>query len=206
MYTDQEISVEGLGAAQAIIGAVFQGLGLKNLLGIGVKKKKFAALAASGKGAWTSQYPPDWDWANYPAGHKPPVAQGYAKERAKKDSILLKNQIATPEDFAAWHFTEYGSKYAQTDPNWLPVRFDGTRIDKAPAVAASTNVRTPSLNLTPAGDAYSFAPALAPASFAPESGASGTAATGNIGGMSQQTLLMAAGVGLLALALSRKKR
>lgn len=184
MYVRED---QELGIIAEAIGTV---LTLKNLLGIGVKKAKFKALAESGVGAWTSQYPSDWDWKNYPSGHKPPVSLGYAKERAKKDSILLKNQIATPEDFAAWHFTEYGSKYANAgDLKWLPSRVDGSRIDKAPAQLATV----PGLDLTPGyGAPISSYASAAPVAAQPK--------------IAVASMLPMAALGVLAFALLQRNK
>jgi hypothetical protein len=115
------------------IDAVFAVASLKNLFGIGKKKRQLKAIEGQAAGYWTSGFPPEVDWKEYLAKFDGAVAKDYDKARKRKDSLLIKNNIATPEDFAAWHFANYGEEHASQNKLWIPYRKDGTRFDQPSA-------------------------------------------------------------------------
>ncbi len=113
-----------------IVDAILAVATLKNLFGFGQKKAALKQIEANAAGKWTSQLPPYADWREFlsrPASNakaKAAGAQTYADEynwqRGRKDSILIKNQIATPEDYAAWLVINYGLKDGWINPNARP--------------------------------------------------------------------------------------
>lgn len=119
---------------------------LKNLFGIGKKKKALAQIQANAQGKWTSQLPPyaDWDeWLSRPATNPKAKAAGaktfldeYNFWKGRKDSILIKNQIATPQDYAAWLVITYGLKDGWINPNAKP----GDPLYRMGPLALETNI------------------------------------------------------------------
>lgn len=205
------------------VGAAFAVTSLKNVFGIGKKKRKFKALEP---GAWSSQAP-DIDWREYLAKFNGAVKKDYDRLRARKDTTLIKNNIATPEDYAVWHWVNYGSKHAENNKDWLPFRTDGTRIDRPPkAASAPAQTAIPATPATPApqqavpaitpppppavapGPVYSPPAPPAPAQFFPGLTTPSTTAAPNVA-KSDNTLLYAglaiSGAALL-LTLQRKRR
>lgn len=135
------------------ISAVFGVMALKNLFGFGAKKRKLKIVEGQQQGYWTTQWPPDIDWRQYLTadhgdGNAGAVQKAYDVEHKKK-TVLIKNNIATPEDYAAWHFTKLGQDYAKAgSKGWIPYRLDGTRYDEpsladAAALQASAAVPLP---------------------------------------------------------------
>lgn len=122
------LSDGGLGidpfTAVAAVGIV------KNLFGIGKKKAALKQVEANAAGKFTSQLPTYADWTEFlsrPATNPKAKAAGaktFADEynfwRGRKDSILIKHQIATPEDYAAWLVLEYGIKDGWIKPSAKP--------------------------------------------------------------------------------------
>lgn len=121
-----ERSSEGLGFVTAVMAAA----SLKSLFGFGKKKAALKQIDANAAGKWTSQFPPYADWAEYvnrprPADPKKKctgasMAADYECWRKRKDSILIKHQIATPEDYGAWLVATYGVKDGWINPNSKP--------------------------------------------------------------------------------------
>jgi len=137
MYlSDQQLGIDPVSAFTT--AAIF-----KNIFGIGKKKRAFKSMEGQNAGAWTSQFPPDWDWKEYLNKFNGAVKSRYDLERKRKDSMLLKQGIATPEDFAAWHFSEYGADYTADNKNWIPKRKDGTRVDQPPKAAPKAKPPSP---------------------------------------------------------------
>lgn len=123
MYVDDR-----LGATP--VDAIFAVAALKNLFGIGKKKRELRAIEQNAQGRWTGQFPPYADWDEYlrrPASNPKAIAAGattmsdeYDYWRKRKDSILVKNQIATPQDYAAWLIATYGLKDGWIKPDAAP--------------------------------------------------------------------------------------
>lgn len=103
---------------------------VKNLFGIGKKKRALKQIEANAAGKFTSKFPEYADWAEFlsrPATNPKAKAAGaktFADEynfwRKRKDSILIKNQIATPEDYIAWLVMEHGIKGGTIKPSAKP--------------------------------------------------------------------------------------
>jgi len=114
-----------------IVDAIMAVATLKSLFGFGKKKAALKQIEANAAGKWTSQLPPYADWQEF-INRKvdPPKKKGfesadthakaYALWRGRKDSILIKNQIATPEDYGAWLVITYGLKDGWINPNAKP--------------------------------------------------------------------------------------
>lgn len=119
---------------------------VKNLFGIGKKKGALAQIAANANGKWTGQLPPYADWTEYlsrPATNAKAKAGGaktfldeYNFWLKRKDSILIKNQIASPQDYAAWLIITYGMKDGWIKPSAKP----GDPLYRTGPLAIETNI------------------------------------------------------------------
>lgn len=114
-----------------ITEALTAGAMLKGVFGIGRKKALLKQIDANAQGKWTSQFPPYADWDEFIDRPAPPIKkkggenvashrQGYEFWRKRKDSILIKNQIATPQDYGAYLVATYGLKDKWIDPGAKP--------------------------------------------------------------------------------------
>lgn len=134
MYLAGEKSVSPYGPQLGFVTTAFNALGatsiLKNLFGIGKKKAALKSIEQSAAGKFTSQLPVYADWEEYlsrPATNPKAKAAGaktmrdeYNFWRGRKDSILIKHQIATPEDYAAWLITTHGISGGTVVPSAKP--------------------------------------------------------------------------------------
>lgn len=129
-----------------IVDAIMAVATLKSLFGFGKKKAALKQIEANAAGKFTSQLPPYADWAEFltrPASNPKAKAAGaktyadeYAFWRGRKDSILVKNQIATPEDYVAYLVITYGLKDGWINPNAKP----GDALYKNGPVAIGTQI------------------------------------------------------------------
>ena len=114
-----------------IVDAIMAVSALKGLFGFGKKKAALKQIEANAAGKWTSQFPPYADWTEFIDRPTTPLkkkgAEGttshrkaYEFWRKRKDSILIKHQIATPEDYGAWLVATYGLKDGWIDPKAKP--------------------------------------------------------------------------------------
>lgn len=123
------LSDSGLGVLDPFTAISAVGI-VKNLFGIGKKKRALKQIEANAAGKFTSKFPEYADWAEFlsrPATNPKAKAAGaktFADEynfwRKRKDSILIKNQIATPEDYIAWLVMEHGIKGGTIKPSAKP--------------------------------------------------------------------------------------
>lgn len=120
--------VDPISAAFTVSSAVGA---LKSLFGIGKKKAALKQIAANAQGKWTSQFPEYADWEEFVNRKVPPLKKKgaggtdtYKKQydfwRARKDSILIKHQIASAYDYAAWLVATYGIKDGWIKPEAGP--------------------------------------------------------------------------------------
>ena len=144
-YRNSGVHMQGLGIDP--VSALTTGFGLKNIFGIGAKKRALRDIESGGRGVWTSKFDPEIDWNEYLNKFGGAVRDSYNANRRKKDSILIKNQIASPEDFAAWHLSTIAipDGYLQKNKGWIPRRFDGTLMTEPPKVARQAAPPTPSI-------------------------------------------------------------
>lgn len=145
-------------------------VGLKNLLGIGKKKRALKAIEGQAVGYWTDQLPSDIDWNEYANRrwkdannrfHVQSYQEWYDVLHKRKDSHLIKNNVASPADFAAYSFlndqlpnvedwTNRREAGKVSDASWkkfqadvIPKRKDGSYLDQLSAAekAAAANAK-----------------------------------------------------------------
>ena len=164
-------------------------------LRIGENKGKIKPTEGEVAGYWTSQLPPEIDWKEYQSRgpidkYKHTVGGQYDWLRKRKDSMIIKNNLATRDDHAAWFFIQHAVPALQADPTQrylIPKRKDGTYVDEEPASAppaanaAPVNAPSPvtpfqpppvtppaqAPMLAPPPQIPAFSPQVAPSFFAP---------------------------------------
>lgn len=95
------------------VSAIITGATLKNIFGIGKKKKARSENVAANKGYWASQFPPGTDFS--PTLNNTPAVSGLGRRKGAKtlgedykamydhkDSWLVKNKVASGDDYAAY--------------------------------------------------------------------------------------------------------
>ena len=111
------------------ISAVLTGSALKEVFGIGAKKREHEQLQQQFTGYWTDQFPPNTDWKEYLSRPRKGVIQGkqtslqaqYDWQAGRRDSWLVKNKVASAEDLAAFiAMREMKNPKLGCDPNAKP--------------------------------------------------------------------------------------
>jgi len=121
----REDRLDGLGFIDPISNAFFTGAAIKNVLGIGKKKRARKDMEAQSGGVYTSQFPAGVDWdrlldkpnTNVIRGKQSTSREAYNWMRGRNDSQLVKTNVATPEDYMAYVVQQWIGSSIGCDPN-----------------------------------------------------------------------------------------